>query len=117
MRGGRIQGAGGFWAAHVNVPDDKKLHVQFMSKKWDAGDPRQSSAVANDQLSAYDDHNYIFYGDTKGDQSAFMRSACTDSRVTAGEDFVITGEWSLTSGVDPDNADNADFFKKYFAAQ
>ncbi|KAI3400868.1 hypothetical protein diail_1557 [Diaporthe ilicicola] len=99
--------------ASLNVPDDKKLHVQFMSSKWGSGNPRDNSDVANDKWTAYDDHNYIGFalGD---DQSALMHSACTDNRVVDGQDFAITGEWSMTSKVDPGNAD---FFKKFFTAQ
>lgn len=102
--------------ASLNVPDDKKLHVQFMSSKWDSGNPRDNSDVANDKLTSYDDHNYIGFalGDNDDDQSALMRSACTDNRVVNGQDFAITGEWSMTSKVDPSNAD---FFKKFFTAQ
>lgn len=107
--------------ASLNVPNDKKLHVQFMSSKWGSGTPRDNSDVANDKLTAYDDHNYIGFAirEENGDQSALMdalmRSACTDTRVMDGQDFTITGEWSMTSDVDVDP--NPDFFKKFFTAQ
>ena len=29
--------------AELQVPDDKRLHVQFMSAKWDSGDPRATA--------------------------------------------------------------------------
>lgn len=103
--------------ASLNVPDDKKLHVQFMSSKWDSGNPRDNSDVANDRLTAYDDHSYIGFGfgdNQNNDQSSLMRGACWDNRVVDGQDFTITGEWSMTSGVD---LGDADFFKKFFTAQ
>ncbi|KAI1345188.1 beta-1,6-glucanase [Xylariaceae sp. FL0016] len=101
----------------LNIADDKKLHVQFMSSKWDSGDARSNSNVANDPMTAFDDHNYIGFAlgnDNNGDQYKLMHSACTDSRVVSGQDFEFTGEWSMTSSVD---ASNGDFFKKFFTAQ
>lgn len=102
--------------ASLNVPDDKKLHVQFMSSEWGSDNPRDNSDVANDRLTAYDDHNYIGFDPrvNNGDQSSLMRSACTGTRVVDGQVFAITGEWSMTSNVDPNDAD---FFKKFFTAQ
>lgn len=103
--------------AALKISNDKKLHVQFMSSKWDSGDPRSSSAVANDALTGFDDHNYIgfsFSDADRGDQTKLMQRACTDSRVVSGENFEITGEWSMTSNVD---WNNADFFKKFWTAQ
>lgn len=101
--------------AALNIGSDKALHVQFMSSKWDSGNPRDNSAVASDPMAAFDDHNYIGFalGGT-GDQNALMNSACTDTRVVDGQDFTITGEWSMTSGVD---SSDADFFKRWFTAQ
>ncbi|KAG5926866.1 hypothetical protein E4U53_002968 [Claviceps sorghi] len=97
------------------VPDTKKLHVQFMSKYWEAGDPRDNADVANDQRTAFDDHSYIGFGVAdRGNQSALMRRACTQDRVVDGQEIVLTGEWSMTSDVSPDNAD---FFRKFFTAQ
>lgn len=101
--------------AESNVPDSKKLHVQFMSAKWDAGNPRGSSSVANGAYTAFDDHNYIGFAlQNTGDQYQLMHLACTDSRLVNGETFRITGEWSMTSGAD---WHDADFFKKFFTAQ
>ncbi|KAF4458608.1 SPR1-exo-13-beta-glucanase precursor [Fusarium albosuccineum] len=100
----------------LNVPDNKKLHVQFMSSKWDSGDARTSAAVARDPITAFDDHNYIGFalGNNNGDQTRLMQSACRDSRVVSGQDFAITGEWSMTSNVD---WHDRDFFSKFFTAQ
>ncbi|KAK7959085.1 beta-1-6-glucanase [Apiospora aurea] len=90
--------------AESGVPDDKKLHVQFMSAKWDSGNPRQSSSVANGFATAFDDHNYIGFAlKNTGDQYQLMHLACTDSRL-----------WSMTSDAD---WQDADFFKKFFTAQ
>lgn len=103
--------------AALQVSDDKKLHVQFMSSKWDSGDPRSNSDVANDATTAFDDHNYIGFAlpdADRADQSKLMGSACHDDRVVAGQDFAITGEWSMTSNVD---SGDGDFFKKFFTAQ
>ena len=99
----------------LGVSSDKALHVQFMSSKWSSGDPRSSSAVANDPHTAFDDHNYIGFalGET-GDQNSLMQSACTDSRVVSGQSYTLTGEWSMTSGVD---ASDSTFFKNWFTAQ
>ncbi|KAH7227595.1 glycoside hydrolase superfamily [Fusarium oxysporum] len=102
--------------ASLKVPDNKKLHVQFMSSKWDSGNPRSVSSVANDPYTAFDDHNYIGFalGNDNGDQYKLMHSACTDSRLVSGQDFTFTGEWSMTS-----NADwhDKNFFNKFFTAQ
>ncbi|GIZ39418.1 hypothetical protein CKM354_000280100 [Cercospora kikuchii] len=101
--------------ASLNVPDSKKLHVQFMSKKWGSGDPRSTSAIQNDPMTAYDDHNYIGFAlGSTSDKYSLMHSACTDSRVVSGQDFAITGEWSMTSGVDKNDAA---WFKQWFTAQ
>lgn len=101
--------------AELQVEDDKKLHVQFMSSKWLSGDPRSVSSVANDELTGFDDHNYIGFGvEHNDDKDALMRSACGDSRVVDGEDFEITGEWSMTSSVD---WQDEQFFKDFFTAQ
>ncbi|KAI0200221.1 glycoside hydrolase family 5 protein [Astrocystis sublimbata] len=101
--------------AENGVSDDKKLHVQFMSAKWGSGDPRSNSDVAGDSRTGFDDHNYIgFAVQNNGDQYSLMHSACTDNRVVDGQDFEITGEWSMTSGVDQSNED---FFKAFFTAQ
>ncbi|KAH6879420.1 beta-1,6-glucanase [Thelonectria olida] len=102
--------------AALGVSSDKKLHVQFMSSKWDSGDARTNSAVKNDPMAAFDDHNYIGFalGNNNGDQYSLMHSACSDSRVVSGQDFAITGEWSMTSNVD---WKNGAFFTKFFTAQ
>ncbi|RSL52214.1 hypothetical protein CEP54_011017 [Fusarium duplospermum] len=103
--------------ASLNVPNNKKLHVQFMSKKWDSGDARTQASIANDPFTGFDDHNYIGFAlnnNDRGDQYKLMHSACTDSRVISGQDFAITGEWSMTSNVD---WHNKDFFNKFFTAQ
>ncbi|KAL6692395.1 glycoside hydrolase family 5 protein [Trichoderma pleuroticola] len=101
--------------AALNVPSNKKLHVQFMSSKWDSGDARSTAAVKNDPMVGFDDHNYIgFAYKNTGDQYTLMHSACTDSRVVNGQDFAITGEWSMTSGAD---WHDGNFFKKFFTAQ
>jgi aryl-phospho-beta-D-glucosidase BglC (GH1 family) len=102
----------------LGVPEGKKLHVQFMSLKWESGNPRHDSAVANDKLTAFDDHNYISFGfdapQDKGNRVKLMKRACTDSRVVDEQTFAITGEWSMTSNVSPDDTD---FFQKFFTAQ
>lgn len=103
--------------SQLGVPDSKKLHVQYMSAKWDSGSARDNSAVARDPMIAFDDHNYISFGlpdSQRGDQNLLMQRACSDSRVVGGESFSITGEWSMTSNVD---WHNAAFFKKWFTAQ
>ncbi|KAM3415667.1 hypothetical protein BST61_g9186 [Cercospora zeina] len=101
--------------ASLNVADNKRLHVQSMSKKWGSGVPRATSAIQNDPMTAYDDHNYIGFAlSGSSDKSALMHSACTDSRVVSGQDFALTGKWSVTSGVDQNDAD---WFKMWFTAQ
>lgn len=103
--------------SQMGVPDSKKLHVQFMSAKWESGSALSNSAVARDPLIAFDDHNYISFGlpdSQRGDQNQLMQRACSDSRVVSGETFDITGEWSMTSNVDPNDAA---FYKKWFTAQ
>ncbi|KAM7201146.1 glucan 1,3-beta-glucosidase precursor [Rhypophila sp. PSN 637] len=104
----------------LGISQDKKLHIQFMDKKWDAGNPRSTSTVANDPLTAFDDHHYIGFVPPPGqraDQHRLMELACTDHRQEAGEDFKITGEWSLTCDVDWRSDDGRAFFKKWFTAQ
>ncbi|KAI0159654.1 glycoside hydrolase family 5 protein [Xylariaceae sp. FL1272] len=99
----------------LGVSSDKALTVQFMSEKWDSGNPRDNSAVASDGATGYDDHNYIgFAVSNNGDQTALMQSACQDSRVVSGQDFTITGEWSMTSSVD---WSDQTFFHSFFTAQ
>lgn len=103
--------------AALGIPDSKKLHVQFMAAKWDSGDPRWNSDVANDPITAFDDHNYIGFAlnnNDRGNQQLLMQSACTDSRLSPGENFLITGEWSMTSNVD---WSDTNFFKKFWTAQ
>jgi aryl-phospho-beta-D-glucosidase BglC (GH1 family) len=101
--------------ASLGVADGNKLHVQFMSQKWDSGNPRENSAVANDRFTAFDDHNYIgFAVSDRGDKVKLMTSACTDSRIVDGQTFTITGEWSMTSDV---STDDTDFYKNFFTAQ
>ncbi|KAI5923688.1 glycoside hydrolase family 5 protein [Camillea tinctor] len=102
--------------AEANVADDRKLHVQFMSRNWGSGDARSNAGVANAPMTGFDDHNYIGFaqGDNNGDPYSLLHSACSDSRVVAGEDFEITGEWSMTSGVD---WQDAAFFRRFFTAQ
>ncbi|KAI0555596.1 beta-1,6-glucanase [Xylaria curta] len=99
----------------LGISNDKKLHVQFMSSKWSSGDPRSNSAVAADSLTGFDDHNYIGFGvSDNSNKNTLMQSACRDSRVVSGESFEITGEWSMTSGVD---WKDAAFFKQFWTAQ
>ncbi|XP_047051884.1 probable glucan endo-1,6-beta-glucosidase B, partial [Lolium rigidum] len=101
--------------ASLGVADGNKLHVQFMSQKWDSGNARDNSAVANDKYVAFDDHNYIGFAiSDRGNRDSLMRSACNDHRIVNGQAFAITGEWSMTSDVSPDDTD---FFKKFFTAQ
>lgn len=99
----------------LNIASSQRLHVQFMSQKWLSGNPRSTSAVQNDQMTSYDDHNYIGFAlQGTSDQYSLMHSACTDTRVVSGQDFTVTGEWSMTSGVD---WHDQGFFKKFFTAQ
>lgn len=103
--------------AALQVPDDRRLHVQFMSDKWSSGNPRASGDVAGGAMTAFDDHNYIGFAlsnEDRGDPYKLMHSACSDSRLVGGEAFDITGEWSMTSNVD---WHDGDFFKKFFTAQ
>ncbi|GAP88873.2 putative beta- -glucanase [Rosellinia necatrix] len=101
--------------AQLGVGDGAKLHVQFMSAKWSAGNPRSAGAVQADAHTAFDDHNYIGFGvANNGDRTALMQSACRDSRVVSGEAYDLTGEWSMTSGVD---WSDADFFRRFWTAQ
>ncbi|KAG5913691.1 hypothetical protein E4U42_000925 [Claviceps africana] len=102
--------------AVLNVPDAKKLHVQFMSRYWQAGDPRAMATIQFDGRIAYDDHKYIgiTIGDDRANQSKLMRWACIHDRLMHDQEIALTGAWSMTSGV---SADNADFFRKFFTAQ
>lgn len=103
--------------SRLGVSDAQKLHVQFMDHKWLAGNPRDNAAVAGDAMTAFDDHNYIgFAVSDKSDQNALMQSACTDNRAESGEDYKITGEWSMTSGGNWDDSMGS-FFTKFFTAQ
>jgi glucan endo-1,6-beta-glucosidase len=103
--------------SRLNIASNRKLHVQFMSSKWDSGNARDAAAVRNDAWTGFDDHNYIGFAlgnDRNRDQGELLRSACRDSRVVAGQDYAITGEWSMTSGVD---WQDANFFRRFFTAQ
>ncbi|KAH6958017.1 glycoside hydrolase superfamily [Fusarium avenaceum] len=88
--------------AMLNVSDDQKLHVQFICSKWDSGDPLSISAIG------------FALGDQKGDPYQLLHSACTDDRVVQGQDFTITGEWSMTSDYD---WGDKEFFQRLFTAQ
>lgn len=81
-----------------------------MSEKWIPDDPRKSSAVASDARTGFDDHNYV---GSQGSQQAVMQNVCGDSRSVSGQDFQITGEWSLLFGGQGDN----DFYRDLFTAQ
>ncbi|KAI1319330.1 glycoside hydrolase family 5 protein [Xylariaceae sp. FL0255] len=99
----------------LGISGDQALTVQFMSSKWDSGDPQSNSAVAADSATGFDDYNYIGFAlSSTSDTTALMQSACQDSRVVSSETFEITGEWSMTSGVDPSNTA---FFTQFFTAQ
>ncbi|KKP00118.1 hypothetical protein THAR02_07770 [Trichoderma harzianum] len=101
---------------NLGISDGDRLHVQFMSSKWGSGDPRSDSTVSSDQWTAFDDHNYIGFGvSNAGDETTLMTSACNDVRAVPGQNFPITGEWSMTSGVDW-NSDRT-FFTNFFTAQ
>lgn len=78
----------------LTVANDKKLHVQFMSSKWDSGDARTVRAVANDPMTAFDDHSYIDFALVNGNiyQYQLMHGACTNSRVVSGQPLQFTGE-------------------------
>lgn len=85
-----------------------------MSEKWIPANPRQSSQVASDARTGFDDHNYVGFNGGLGSQQAIMQNICGDSRSVAGQDFQITGEWSMVlTNVDGDDA----FYKDYFTAQ
>lgn len=76
----------------------------------DNSNPRTSSQVANDPKTSYDDHNYI--GFNNGDEGSLMSSACNGQRAVAGQDYMVTGEWSNVCDV----TDNS-FLTNYFTAQ
>ncbi|KAJ3154899.1 hypothetical protein HK101_001596 [Irineochytrium annulatum] len=100
----------------LHVQGARRLHVQFMSSKWLSGDPRTNAIVAADGHTSFDDHNYIGFGvKNNTDRDTLMRSACGDTRVVKGERVEITGEWSMTSGVEW-KTDPA-FFTKFWTAQ
>lgn len=106
----------------LGISSDKQLHIQFMDNKWASGNPRSTSTVANDPLTAFDDHNYIGFSfppgpDGRGSKQKLMERACTDHRQENGENFKITGEWSLTSDVDWRDDSNKQFYKNWFTAQ
>lgn len=100
--------------AEQNIPDSQKLTVQFMSSKWGSGNPQSSSEVQNDAMTAFDDHNYIGFALPDGSKYDLMHSACSDSRVVSGEDFEITGEWSMTSPIDKNDGQ---WYTQWFTAQ
>ncbi|KAG6002740.1 hypothetical protein E4U21_002797 [Claviceps maximensis] len=103
--------------ATLGIRDEHRLHVQFVSEKWAAGNPRANAAVANEARAAFDDHNYIGFalgGSDRGNQAKLMHSACSDSRIVDGQTFTVTGEWSMTSDV---GFNDATFFRKFFTAQ
>jgi len=88
--------------AEGNIPDNQRLHVQFMDAQWEAGNPK--SNLPNDANIVFDDHNYVGgavkaihpEGPKQGD---YMWYTCrTDNRLTDGDTPKIVQEWSLIVG-------------------
>jgi hypothetical protein len=111
---------------NLNIPDDQRLHVQFMDQLWGAGDPKSNLPADNNIV--FDDHNYVGGAVTSGNPGAtttdYMKYTCyTDDRLSDGDTPKVVQEWSLTvnNGGTPEfewtNSSNVAFYQQWFIAQ
>ncbi|KAB8345842.1 hypothetical protein FH972_022897 [Carpinus fangiana] len=109
--------------AALNVPAEKQLHVQFMDKQWQSGDPKAS--LPADSAVMLDDHNYVKGALGSGKQQGdYMYYSCfTDNRQDSadGDSPKAVQEWSLTVNDEttPEFDTNSQqyFYQSWFAAQ
>lgn len=82
---------------NMSIPDNKRLHVQFMDKLWGAGDPK--SNLPSFESVVFDDHNYVSGAISQGEaakQGDYMWYTCNeDDRLTDGDTPKIVQEFSL----------------------
>ncbi|TLS30848.1 hypothetical protein PpBr36_02662 [Pyricularia pennisetigena] len=85
----------------LGITPNNYLHIQFMNKLWDSGDPQQY--LTDNYFAAYDDHRYLKYalGASQQDHDSYLRASCSDDRsgdAAHGWDWpVVVGEWSLSA--------------------
>ncbi|CAI6097702.1 unnamed protein product [Clonostachys chloroleuca] len=113
--------------ASLGISSNNYVHIQFMNKLWNSGDPQQY--LTNKNFAAYDDHRYLKWSGISQDKDTYLRTSCNDDRsgdAAHGWDWpVLVGEWSLSAPLDytqewndywrPDN--NKDFYSRWFKAQ
>ncbi|KAE9963356.1 hypothetical protein BLS_009374 [Venturia inaequalis] len=110
----------------ISVPPANQLHIQFMSKAWNSGDPR-ANLSSNATSIWFDNHRYIKYDSSVAKtQPAYLKASCTDDLSVSGETKLVVGEWSLSVPdelehtpaweVKNSTANNA-FYQKWFKAQ
>lgn len=95
----------------------------MMSSLWGSGNPNEFLPDARGPTS-YDDHRYLKWDTSVTvDKDAYIKESCGDDRTADGEDHIIVGEWSISvpddveGSADWSPSGNADFYKKWFAAQ
>lgn len=100
------------------------LHIQFMDTSWGAGNP--ISSLTSTAGVSFDNHRYLKYDSSvETTQSGYLGTSCNDDLGATGNTPLIVGEWSISpSSAVEDTADfiitggaNADFYKKWWAAQ
>lgn len=108
----------------ISVPSANQLHIQFMSKTWNAGDP--STNLPSTASSVwFDNHRYIKYDSSVApSQAAYLKASCNDNVSASGETDLVIGEWSLSTADEQSavfqtttGTGNDGFYQKWFKAQ
>lgn len=110
--------------AALGVSSANQLHVQFMSKNWNAGNPQAN--LGSTQSVWFDNHRYLKYDSAvAATQASYLSTSCNDNVGASGEANLVIGEWSLSiansaqfdSSFEIASGNNNGFYKKWFAAQ
>uniref|UniRef100_A0A8H7K9G3 glucan 1,3-beta-glucosidase n=1 Tax=Bionectria ochroleuca TaxID=29856 RepID=A0A8H7K9G3_BIOOC len=105
----------------LNTADANLLHVQFMGDAWGSGNP--TANIPDKKFLSFDDHRYYKWDPSvTTTKDGYINAVCKDNR---GSDIII-GEWSIAvaDAVESNNefgirgrSDQADWYRKYWAAQ
>lgn len=106
---------------NLSVPDNDRLHIQFMGEAWGAGDPTEN--LPSTDFASFDDHRYYKWDPSvEPNKDSYINAACNDNR---GEGIII-GEWSLSVNSDVENGEEfgirdrpeqTEWYKSWWAAQ
>lgn len=108
----------------ISVSPANQLHIQFMSKTWNAGDP-STNLPSNASSVWFDNHRYIKYDSSVSPtQDAYLKASCNDDVSASGETDLVIGEWSLSTADEQsavfqntEGTGNYGFYQKWFKAQ